>query len=314
MASLRQKIDNGLDESRILILGAQVLLGFQLRAVFEPGFDELSGAAQRVGLGALWLLLLTCAVVIAPAPFHRIVEGGQNSGVLHRFIRRVISGALLPLALAIGANLYLACSRFTGAPVAICVGAVTAALALMGWYGAELAVRARRRESHTMNPEEREQPDLIHRIRQVLTEARVVLPGAQALLGFQFITTMMRDFDKLPQSSKWIHLAAIGFTTLSTILLIAPAAYHRVVLGGDETPELERIASRLLLFALAALALGISGDVYVVTLKVLHHRGAAIVSAAAALLLCYGIWFGYTWARRTWRPLGRQGRLQPTTV
>jgi hypothetical protein len=43
MAQLKQKIKNTLDEGRILVIGSQVLIGFQFRSVFEPGFEQLSG-------------------------------------------------------------------------------------------------------------------------------------------------------------------------------------------------------------------------------------------------------------------------------
>ena len=46
MTSLKHKVQHVLDESRLLIVGAQVLLGFQSRAAFEPGFEHLSHAAQ----------------------------------------------------------------------------------------------------------------------------------------------------------------------------------------------------------------------------------------------------------------------------
>lgn len=42
MARLKDKVQNALDEARLLILGTQVLLGFQYRAAFERGFDKLS--------------------------------------------------------------------------------------------------------------------------------------------------------------------------------------------------------------------------------------------------------------------------------
>jgi hypothetical protein len=38
------------------------------------------------------------------------------------------------------------------------------------------------------------------KIQQVLTEIRVALPGAQALLGFQFTSLFMEAFQKLPGS------------------------------------------------------------------------------------------------------------------
>ena len=36
MAQIKNKVQNALDEVRILILGSQVLLGFQFQAVFQP--------------------------------------------------------------------------------------------------------------------------------------------------------------------------------------------------------------------------------------------------------------------------------------
>lgn len=55
----------------------------------------------------------------------------------------------------------------------------------------------------------------------VLTEARLILPGAQALLGFQFAIVGMRLFDQLPQFAKEVHLGSLGFVALSVILLPA---------------------------------------------------------------------------------------------
>jgi hypothetical protein len=37
---VKAKIRHALNEARILILGTQVLIGFQYRAVLEPGFEH----------------------------------------------------------------------------------------------------------------------------------------------------------------------------------------------------------------------------------------------------------------------------------
>ena len=67
MTKLGDKIKLALDESRMLILGAQVLLGFQYRADFEHGFDLLPRAAQYAKLVALTTLLMAIALIICPA-------------------------------------------------------------------------------------------------------------------------------------------------------------------------------------------------------------------------------------------------------
>jgi hypothetical protein len=57
----------------------------------------------------------------------------------------------------------------------------------------------------------------------------MVLPGAQALLGFQLAIMVLEGFDQLPPASQRVHLASLALMVLSTILLMAPAAYHRLV-------------------------------------------------------------------------------------
>ena len=151
---------------------------------------------------------------------------------------------------------------------------------------------------------EREEADeggakLKDKINQALTEARVVLPGAQALLGFQLAGMLMESFEKLPVASRYVHLASLGSMALSVILLMTPAAYHRIVEEGENTEHFHRLASRLLIAAMIPLALGICGDLFVVVRKVTGSATVALISAAAALLFFYGLWFGYTIYRRS---------------
>src|SRR5207244_4402372 len=46
MATLDRRLDSALNETRILILGAQVLFGVQLDAIFQTGFDALPRHAR----------------------------------------------------------------------------------------------------------------------------------------------------------------------------------------------------------------------------------------------------------------------------
>ena len=54
MADLKDKVEDALNESRMLVLGVQVLLGFQYQVVFQSEFPRLTPSAQSlhlVGLG-----------------------------------------------------------------------------------------------------------------------------------------------------------------------------------------------------------------------------------------------------------------------
>src|SRR6266404_2572087 len=257
MAGLQGRVKNALDEARMLVLGAQVLLGFQYRGFFEKAYDQLSPAERALKMAALFALLATIGALFLIAGRHRIVEQGRDSARFHRFTRAVMQVVLLPFALAL-------------------------------WYG-PFALRGRRiaeKEEDAM-----EDTPLEHRIVEVLTEARVLLPGAQALLGFQLAIVLMETFAKLPRDAQLVHLASLGFVTLATIVLMAPAAYHRIVERGRDTERFHGFASRMLLLALALLGPGFSGDLYVVLQRAGFAR-AALPVAAATLLVFYGAWFG----------------------
>src|SRR5258707_404300 len=100
--SLKDKIRSVLNETRMLVLGSQVLLGFQYQAVFRPGFDRLPDHGKLLNCLSLALMLATLALLIAPAAFHRIADEGCDTVRTHRFASRMAARALVPFALAIG--------------------------------------------------------------------------------------------------------------------------------------------------------------------------------------------------------------------
>ena len=232
MASLQGKVKNALDEIRILVLGTQVLLGFQYRAFFEPRFEKLPEGDKIFELIALFALLLTIGILFLAPARHRLIEGGNDSERFHNFAMLVARFALAPFALGITLDLAVAGHQVLGPWGGAASGAITAGCALGLLYGHF----ARRDRKHRTPPENgMHKTDLSHRIVQVLTEARVVLPGAQALLGFQLAIVLMEAFEKLPAQAKVMHLVSLGFIALATIVLMAPAAYHRIVESGEDT-------------------------------------------------------------------------------
>lgn len=304
MAELRRRLKQALDETRILILGTEVLLGFEFRGSLEQGFDELPQGWQDLKLVGLALLLVTTALLMAPASYHRIVERGNDTPGVHRFTTTVMDIALLPFALALGIEMAIPVYRVAGTWGAAGGGLLAALVALGSWYGLELFAR-RTRPGRGGEMQGKEEPTpLKDRIDHALTEARVVLPGAQALLGFQLASTLIEGFTRLPRSSQWVHLASLACVALATVLLMTPAAYHRLVEGGEDTERFHRFVSRVLLLAMIPLALGITGDVFVVVRKVVHSVPVSIAAGCVTLALFYGLWFGLTaWVRASKGPV-----------
>jgi hypothetical protein len=311
MAKLKDKVQTMLDEARMLVLGAQVLLGFNLRATFEKGFEKLPEHAQYLKLGSLALMLVAIALLIAPSAFHQIVEGGGDTRRLHRFATRVMALALVPFAVGLGVDVFVATEKVFGHMPGASAGAGALAFALFCWWGLELLLRwergpeigreaemSKRREAKG-GEKEGQGTETKDKIKHVLTEARTVLPGSQALLGFQFICVMTEGFDKLPDSLKYVHLASLALVAVSIVLLMTPAAYHRIVEEGEETEHFHRFSSRVLLASMIPLALGVTGSFFVVLDKVTHSGALAAASSAVLLLLFFGLWFGYTFYVRS---------------
>jgi hypothetical protein len=124
----------------------------------------------------------------------------------------------------------------------------------------------------------------------MLTEARVVLPGVQALLGFQLISVISQSFEKLPASSKLVHAVSLGCITIAVILLMAPAAYHRIVFSGQGADEVHRAGGRFVTCATIPLALGLAGDVYVVLTEITTSAMIGASIAGVALVFLVGLW------------------------
>jgi uncharacterized BrkB/YihY/UPF0761 family membrane protein len=301
----------------MLVLGAQVLIGFQFRAAFEPGFDALPLPTRLLILLGLGLMLIALALLISPAAYHRLVEQGEDTPEIHRYTSRMMTWTLLPFSLGLGVNLYVPTQKVFGWKAGAAGGLLAVLLAASFWYLLEFYMRRERaaevegarREEREMAEENGGEQDrkrvererLTNKIKHVLTECRVVLPGSQALLGFQFISVLTESFDRLPALSKYIHLAALGLNALTIVLLITPAAYHRMVEQGEETEHFHRFASKIIVAALVPLALALAADVYVIVQKVSESQLVSVVSALVVLAIFWELWFGLTLYRRTQR-------------
>jgi uncharacterized protein DUF6328 len=294
MAELKDKIENGLNEVRILLLGGQVLLGFAYRTYFEPGFERLPQSAQVAQTVSLIILSSTLGLLVWPAPVHQITDGGKETAHVHAFITRLLNWTLFPFAIGTGLSVYpvAVAMRIGQARLLACA---VGALALSAWHGMSLPrmrsgqrERARKESVRQETENQREgKEELSEEIKDVLIECRMALPGAQAMLGFQFIIIFTDSFAKLPRSLQWVHFASLLATLITTILLIAPAAYHRIAESGEETEHFRVIASRLLLVALVFLAPGMAGDLAVIVGKLSGSVALGIKLAAAQLVLLY---------------------------
>lgn len=293
--SLQRKLKTALDETRLLILGAQVLFGFQFNGAFQELFDDLPNSSRYLHCAALFLIMSTIGLLIAPSMWHRLVEGGQDTNASLEVTSFFAGAALLPLAFGLSLHGFVALARIYGFVVGISSAAAFLALALSCWYALEFVFRRNelvgRRETEKPTP-------LPTKVEQLFTEARVIIPGAQALLGFQFAATLTRAFDQLPAFAKLAHVGALFCVAIAVIFLMAPAALHRLSFGGEDAPEFVKIGSVFVIAAPAPLALGIALDTFVASRRALGSDHGAFILAGLTLLVLFGLWYAYPLSRR----------------
>ena len=144
----------------------------------------------------------------------------------------------------------------------------------------------------------------------MLTEARVILPGAQALLGFQLAIVLTEAFEKLTPQAKSFHGAALLLVCLSALLLMAPAAYHRIVYAGENSAQFHTVGSSLVTISTVPLAFGLAIDVYVVGIKIWASTGMAIVTALCSLFFLVVAWHLVPLAARMLKKQGREASVR----
>jgi hypothetical protein len=143
------------------------------------------------------------------------------------------------------------------------------------------------------DPRSNQREDLSKAISHLLEECRMVLPGIQALFGFQWVAFFNHRFTELPDTNQKIHLIAIALVALAAALLMTPAAYHREVEPDGISEKFLHTATQLLLCGMLLLAIAIPLDFYVVSSLVLQSKTICILISALMWLTLLGLWFAF---------------------
>lgn len=157
---------------------------------------------------------------------------------------------------------------------------------------------AERRADQRAN--DREPLSLPETLTHVLDECRMVLPGIQALFGFQMIAVFNDGFsNKLSESQQKLHIFAIVLVVVAIGMLMAPAALHREAEPRQASSRFISTSSRLMVAAMLPLAAAICIDVNLVTTLVWHNAVAGAVVSIALFVFLSALWFVFPrWYRR----------------
>jgi hypothetical protein len=138
--------------------------------------------------------------------------------------------------------------------------------------------------------DESEWDRLDRNLNELLQELRVALPGVQVLFAFLLTVPFAQGFTALSDFQRNAYFAVLALTAISTVLLIAPTAYHRVLFRAGRKREVVAYANRMVVLGLAVLALAMVTAVSLIA-HVVFGEGAAIVTGALALGLIATVWY-----------------------
>jgi small basic protein len=154
---------------------------------------------------------------------------------------------------------------------------------------------------HRGDPQKNSSEKLAKQAQQAIEEARMVLPGIQALFGFQLIAVFNTSFSRLTQGQQYLHYLAVVLIAVAIALIMTLAAYHRQAEKDPPSPFFVRLASVVIAAAMVPLMTALCIEVYLLGILIL---GAPLLSAAVAFALFTvfgGLWFVYPWLARTLR-------------
>lgn len=148
-------------------------------------------------------------------------------------------------------------------------------------------------------PRPRKQLD--RNLAELLQELRVMQTGGQILTGFLLTVPFSARFGDLTQSQQRLYLAILIAAVLTTLVIIAPVSYHRLLFRQGERDWLVRAAHRCCVGGLLGLGLVSAAVIYLV-FDIVIDDAAATIAAAAVALAFLAVWAAV--------PLISRGRVQ----
>jgi len=119
----------------------------------------------------------------------------------------------------------------------------------------------------------------------------MVLPGIQALFGFQLIAVFNDGFaQKLSAMGQELHYISIVLTVIAIALVMTPAALHRQVDPLAASHRFIRCSTVLLLLSMFPLAISICLEIYLIANVITGHFWLSFLSAIGLLILFSSLW------------------------
>ena len=129
---------------------------------------------------------------------------------------------------------------------------------------------------------------------ELLSELRVTQTGVAILFSLLLTIPFSARFEQVDAFQRRVFLVALLLAAASSVVHVAPVAYHRVLFAQRQKPAVVRAANRFALVGLALLCLALTAVLLLVS-DVLLPRGEALAVAAV-----FGVGTATLWTLPAW--------------
>jgi VIT1/CCC1 family predicted Fe2+/Mn2+ transporter len=144
---------------------------------------------------------------------------------------------------------------------------------------------------------ETQQERINRELIELLNELRVALPGVQVLFAFLLAVPFTQRFRELTDGQEYAFFLSLFCTTVGSVLLIAPSAYHRLRFRQHDKEQMLHTANRLSIAGTVFLAVAMTSAVYLITDLVFDTALTAVVTVLTAATFAW-FWYGLPLSRR----------------
>ena len=125
---------------------------------------------------------------------------------------------------------------------------------------------------------------------ELLEELRSLIPGAEVLFGFLLAIRFTQQFGDLTTLQEYVYYVILLATATALVLLLAPAAFHRIRFREGDKELMLRKGNREAIAGTAAIGIAFTGVLFLVSDLVFSIPVAVVVASAFFALTAWRWW------------------------
>jgi Family of unknown function (DUF6328) len=125
---------------------------------------------------------------------------------------------------------------------------------------------------------------------ELLNELRVALPGVQVLFAFLLAVPFAQGFTTTTDFQRALFFATLSFTAISSALLIAPSAWHRLRFRQQDKERILRASNKMAIGGIGFLAAAMTGAVMLIA-DFIYSPTLTIIGGVVAAVIFGMLWY-----------------------